>query len=151
MFSLEVELSLYPCPLPPSSPSQIPSYQRLTYLSTSFLLFLMSYSLFVCLFCTRKGRSSLNVNICPFLFISQNSPVSSSHSLSDSAFLFTSTVIACICVFICTYMPKYSLLNLYNVTRTYVFRADLLTPHNSLVCSSLGKVTSPAPSFTSCL
>lgn len=47
MFSLEVELAHYPCPLPPSSPSQIPSYQRLTYLPTSFLLCLMSNSLFV--------------------------------------------------------------------------------------------------------
>lgn len=112
----------------------------------SFLLFLMSH-----FFCTRKGRSSFNVNNCPFLFISQNSSVNPSHSLSNSAFLFASIAIACICVFIYTCMPKYRLLNLYNVTHMHVFRADLLAPHNSLVCSSLGKVTSLALALLSCL
>jgi hypothetical protein len=46
------------------------------------------------------------------------------------------------------YVPKYNLLSSHHLTFMYVFRADHLAPDNQLVCSSLGRATYPAPSFT---
>ena len=61
------------------------------------------------------------------------------------------------CMYICiytymhihthTYIPKYSLFSLYNVTCMCVFRADSLTLDIQLMCFSLGTITSPTPRF----
>lgn len=45
------------------------------------------------------------------------------------------------------HIPKYKLCSLYNVACVYFFRTGHLVLDNKLVGSSLGKSTSPAPSF----
>lgn len=47
----------------------------------------------------------------------------------------------------CTYIPKYTPLQLYNVTCICVFRAAQFALGNQLVCFSLVRATSFTPSF----
>lgn len=51
-------------------------------------------------------------------------------------------------MYVCTYVPKYNLLGLYDVTCMYVLRADHLALDNQLTCSSLGKLFLPSQHFS---
>lgn len=56
-------------------------------------------------------------------------------------------VITCMYVYVYRHIPKYNLFSPRNVTCMYVFRAEHLALDKQLVCSSLGKTSSLAPSF----
>lgn len=56
-------------------------------------------------------------------------------------------VITCICVYVYRHIPKYNLFSPHNVTFMHVFRAEHLVLDKQLVCSSLWKTSSLAPSF----
>lgn len=69
--------------------------------------------------------------------------------LPDSFKFMISFFINCYCmhVYICLYIhiAKQNLQSSHNATCMYIFRSDHLILDNLLVCSSLGKTTSPAP------
>lgn len=63
------------------------------------------------------------------------------------ASFFTNCHSMYVCIFICIHISKCHLLNPYNVACMYVFRAGFLTLDKKLVCLSLERIKSFAPSF----
>lgn len=88
-----------------------------------------------------------NIAFLPLFSPSKPSHAHPPLALKSMASFFTSCycIHSYICIFL--YIPKYNLFSPYNVTCMRVFRTELLALDNRLVCSSLGRIISSAPSF----